>query len=487
MRPGNLAGVSLRLFDTATRDVRDFIPQNQGEVGIYLCGATVQSAPHIGHMRSAVAFDVLVRWLRRTGSRVTLIRNVTDIDDKILAKSVDAGEPWWAWAAINERAFTAAYDALGVTPPTYEPRATGHVPDMVELMQRLVDSGHAYTTGPGDVWFDVRSWADYGSLTNQRLEDLAPAPADPVEDSLKRDPRDFALWKAPKPGEPATASWDTPFGRGRPGWHLECSAMAHRYLGSTFDIHGGGLDLRFPHHENEQAQSRAAGDGFAQYWLHSAWVTQGGAKMSKSLGNGLLVREVLSTTSPAVLRYALAAVQYRSMLEWTQDTVTEAEATWERLSGFVQRASERVGEVEVTDVREAELPTAFVTAMNDDLNVPAALAVVHEHLRAGNSALADRSPAADTVARHHLVSLRAMLDVLGLDPAGEQWADAGDTRYRHALDAVVTAELDARAQARAARDFATSDAIRDRLAAAGVVVEDSSDGARWSLAARQGT
>ncbi|MNW55740.1 Cysteine--tRNA ligase [compost metagenome] len=263
--------------------------------------------------------------------------------------------------------------------------------------------------------------------------------------------------------------------------------MAHRYLGSTFDIHGGGLDLRFPHHENEQAQSRAAGDGFAQYWLHSAWVTQGGAKMSKSLGNGLLVREVLSTTSPAVLRYALAAVQYRSMLEWTQDTVTEAEATWERLSGFVQRASERVGEVDVADVREAELPTAFVTAMDDDLNVPAALAVVHEHLRAGNSALADRSPAADTVARHHLVSLRAMLDVLGLDPAGEQWADAGDTRYRHALDAVVTAELDARAQARAARDFATSDAIRDRLAAAGVVVEDSSDGARWSLAARQGT
>ncbi|WP_251150158.1 cysteine--tRNA ligase [Cellulosimicrobium sp. Marseille-Q4280] len=475
--------MTLRLFDTATRDVRDFVPQTPGEVGIYLCGATVQAAPHIGHMRSAVAFDLLVRWLRRAGSRVTLIRNVTDIDDKILAKSAAAGEPWWAWAATYERAFTAAYDALGVLPPTYEPRATGHVPDMVELMERLVGRGHAYTTGPGDVWFDVRSWREYGSLTNQRLEDLNPVPddvpADAHEAAAKHDPRDFALWKAPKDDEPATASWETPFGRGRPGWHLECSAMARRYLGDTFDIHGGGLDLRFPHHENEQAQSHAAGYGFARHWLHSAWVTQGGTKMSKSLGNGLLVREVLETTSPAVLRYALASVQYRSMLEWTPATVTEAQTTWERLAGFVERATERVGDV--GDVRDAELPTAFTTAMDDDLNVPAALAVVHEHLRAGNSALADRSSAADAVARHHLVALRAMLEVLGLDPGDPQWADAGDSRYAAALDAVVGAEISARAEARAARDFATADAIRDRLAAAGIVVEDSADGARWSL------
>ena len=476
--------MTLRLFDTATRDVRDFVPLTPGEVGIYLCGATVQAAPHIGHMRSAVAFDVLVRWLRRGGARVTLIRNVTDIDDKILAKSADAGEPWWAWAATYERAFTAAYDALGVLPPTYEPRATGHVPDMVQLMQRLVERGHAYTTGPGDVWFDVRSWPEYGALTNQRLEDLNPVPddvpADAEEAAAKRDPRDFALWKAPKPGEPETASWDTPFGRGRPGWHLECSAMARRYLGDTFDLHGGGLDLRFPHHENEQAQSRAAGYGFAQHWLHSAWVTQGGAKMSKSLGNGLLVREVLATTSPAVLRYALASVQYRSMLEWTPATVVEAEATWERLAGFVERATERVGEVD--DVRDAELPTAFTAAMDDDLNVPAALAVVHEHLRAGNAALADRTTAADAVARHHLVAVRAMLDVLGLDPGDAQWADRGDSRYAAVLDAVVGAELAPRAAPRAPRDLATADAIRDRLAAAGVAVEDSADGARWTLA-----
>ncbi|GII97676.1 cysteinyl-tRNA synthetase [Sediminihabitans luteus] len=480
--------MTLRLFDTATRDVRDLVPRVDGEVGIYLCGATVQSAPHIGHMRSAVAFDVLVRWLRRGGTRVTLIRNVTDIDDKILAKADAAGEPWWAWAAINERAFTEAYDALGVLPPTYEPRATGHVTDMVALVERLLASGHAYTTGDGDVWFDVRSWSEYGSLTNQRLDDLAPVPDDaPADDAdtVKRDPRDFALWKAPKPGEPTTASWPTPFGRGRPGWHLECSAMAERYLGPEFDIHGGGLDLRFPHHENEQAQSHAAGDAFARHWLHSAWVTQGGTKMSKSLGNGLLVREVLGQTRAVVLRYALGAVQYRSMLEWTPDTLAEAEATWDRLAGFVDRAQERVGVVACEEVRDAELPTAFVAAMDDDLNVPAALAVVHEHLRAGNSALADGTRAADAVARHHLVALRAMLDVLGVDPGDPHWATTADTRYAAALDSVVSVELEARAAARRAKDFATSDAIRDRLAEAGIVVQDSADGARWTIADRR--
>ncbi|MFI2753134.1 cysteine--tRNA ligase [Cellulomonas sp. P22] len=475
--------MSLRLYDTATREVRDFVPVVPGEVGIYLCGATVQGTPHIGHMRSSVAFDVLVRWLRREGYRVTLVRNVTDVDDKILAKAADAGEPWWAWAMANERAFTAAYDALGVLPPTYEPRATGHVPAMVELMQQLVDSGHAYVAGEGDVYFDVRSYPEYGSLTNQRLDDMVPAPDGSAEDEgTKKDPRDFALWKAPKPGEPETASWPTPFGRGRPGWHLECSAMARRYLGPDFDIHGGGLDLRFPHHENEQAQSRAAGDGFARYWLHNGWVTQGGAKMSKSLGNGLLVSALLETTHPAVLRYALTAVQYRSMLEWTPDTVGEAEATWERFTGFVERATEQVGTVDDTEVAKAELPAGFVTAMDDDLNVPAALAVVHEHLRAGNSALAAHDL---TAVRTELVAVRAMLDVLGLDPAGPQWRRQGDDRgISAALDALVTAEIAARSEARAARDFATSDAIRDRLAAAGILVEDSATGTRWSLAHR---
>ena len=474
--------MTLRLFDTATRQVSDFVPLTAGEVGIYLCGATVQAPPHIGHLRSGVAFDVLVRWLRRTGHRVTLVRNVTDIDDKILAKAADAGEPWWAWAATNERAFTAAYDALGVLPPSYEPRATGHVPGMVELMTRLIERGHAYAADTGDVYFDVASFPEYGSLTNQRVEDMVAAPDAAPEGSDKRDPRDFALWKAHKPGEPETASWDTPYGRGRPGWHLECSAMALRYLGEGFDIHGGGLDLRFPHHENEQAQSRAAGYPFARYWLHNGWVTQGGAKMSKSLGNGLLVTAVLATTRPAVLRYAMTAVQYRSMLEWSDATLVEAEATWDRLAGFVERAAEKVGVADDDEVAKVELPADFVAAMDDDLNVPAALAVVHEHLRAGNTALA----AGDLDgARTAMVVLRAMLDVLGLDPGGAQWRSRGaDEPYAAALEAVVAAELEARAAARAARDFATSDAIRDRLAAAGVVVEDSPTGARWSLAAR---
>jgi cysteinyl-tRNA synthetase len=471
--------VSLRLYDTATRDVRDFVPLNTGEVGIYLCGATVQASPHIGHLRPAVAFDVLRRWLERSGMRVTLVRNVTDIEDKILAKAAAAGIEWWAHAARYEREFTAAYDAIGILPPTYEPRATQHVPDMVALMRRLVERGHAYTTGEGDVWFDVRSWPRYGELTRQRLEDLTPEAAADDGASVKRDPHDFALWKAPKPTEPETAAWDTPFGRGRPGWHLECSAMAQRYLGDTFDIHGGGLDLRFPHHENEQAQSRAAGFGFAQRWMHSAWVTQSGVKMSKSLGNGLLVSELLAEVPAPVLRYALAAVQYRSMLEWSPDTLDEARATWERLAGFTERATERVGAVSDEEIRKADLPQGFVAAMDDDLNVPAALAVVHERLRAGNTALADRD---DDAARSELVALRAMLDVLGLDPAGPQWATGSDdSRAREALDALVSSELEARAAARAAKDWAAGDAIRDRLAAAGIVVQDSADGARWTL------
>ncbi len=471
--------MNLRLYDSGTQSVRDFAPLVEGEVGIYLCGATVQGQPHLGHVRSAVAFDVLVRWLRRNGVRVTMVRNVTDIDDKVLAKAAAAGRPWWAWALSHERAFTAAYDALGVLPPDYEPRATGHVPAMLELMDRLVERGHAYAAGPGDVYFDVRSWADYGSLTNQRVDDMTDVPDD--AGAGKRDPHDFALWKAPKPGEPATASWDTRYGRGRPGWHLECSAMAHRYLGETFDIHGGGLDLRFPHHENEQAQSRAAGYGFARYWLHNGWVTQGGAKMSKSLGNGLLVTAVLEKAPAAVVRYALTAVQYRSMLEWTDDTLAEAAATWDRLAGFVQRASERVGVATPDEVAHVELPAAFVAALDDDLNVPAALAAVHETLRAGNSALAAGD---DDTARTAMVALRGMLDVLGLDPGSPQWSTTtGDGRTAQALDALVRAELDARAAARAARDWATADAIRDRLTTAGVVVEDSPTGARWTLAA----
>jgi len=472
--------VTLHLFDTAARALREFVPLKPGEVGIYVCGATVQASPHIGHMRSVVAFDVLTRWLTRSGLRVTMIRNVTDIEDKILEKAKAAGEPWWAWAMTHEREFRDAYDALGVIRPSYEPRATGHITDMVELMQQLVERGHAYVSGDGDVYFDVRSFPEYGEFTHQRLEDLSPS--DDGESAGKRDPHDFALWKASKPGEPATASWPTPFGRGRPGWHLECSAMADRYLGETFDIHGGGLDLRFPHHENEIAQSRAAGRGFARYWLHHGWVTQSGKKMSKSLGNSLLVSAILEQTDAVVLRYVLTAAHYRSMIEYSDDTLREGQATWERLSGFVARASERVGVPTSAEVAVAELPAPFVAAMDDDLNVPAALAVVHEHVRAGNTALAGADA---TETRSALLAVRAMLDVLGLDPGAMPWARSGaGGRASSALEVLVSAELDARADARAARDFAAADAIRDRLAGAGVLVEDASDGARWSLASQ---
>ncbi|MFP5334377.1 MAG: cysteine--tRNA ligase [Actinomycetes bacterium] len=470
--------MSLRLYDTATREVRAFQPLTPGEVGVYLCGATVQAPPHIGHVRSGVAFDVLWRWLERGHDyRVTFVRNVTDIDDKILAKSAEAGVPWWAWAYTHEQAFTAAYDALGVRRPTYEPRATGHVTEMLELVDALIDRGHAYVAddGSGDVYFDVRSWPAYGELTHQRPDDMAPAEdADPRG---KRDPRDFALWKGHKPTEPRSAAWPTPYGRGRPGWHLECSAMARKYLGDTFDIHAGGVDLRFPHHENEQAQSRAAGLGFTRWWLHNAWVTIGGEKMSKSLGNSLVVSEILRTTRPLVLRYYLGQAHYRSTVEYGADALREAEAAVQRIEGFLERARPG-GDAEVA-ASAAAYPAAFRAAMDDDLNVAGALAVVHDTVRRGNTAL----DAGDRATAHQAWSeVRAMTAVLGVDPLDPVWGSGDVSAESAALAALVQDRLDQRAKARADRDFATADAIRAALAAAGVVVEDTPDGARWTLA-----
>ncbi len=470
--------MTLRLFNTATREEADFAPLVDGKVGIYVCGATVQGAPHVGHMRAFVAFDVLRRWLIRTGHDVTYVRNVTDIGDKIFDLAADNGVEWWAWAQRFEREFTQAYDALGILPPTVEPRATGHIPGIVALISQLLDAGHAYTLD-GSVYFDVRSFPDYGSLTNQGLEDMAPAQDSPDVDA-KRDARDFALWKGVKDDEPGTAFWDAPFGRGRPGWHIECSAMAERYLGTEFDIHGGGLDLRFPHHENEQAQSRAAGHPFARVWMHSAWLTQSGTKMSKSLGNSLHVAEVLREHSAAPLRLALAGVHYRSMLEYSDSSIEDAEATWARLDGFVRRATERVGEATAHEVATASLPPEFIDALNDDLAVPRALAHIHETVREGNTALTKGD---DAALAPLALAVRAMLDVLGLDPLSPQWRtdSTGDAAVA-ALDALVASEIAARAAAREAKDWAAADAIRDRLAAAGIVLEDGADGVRWSLA-----
>jgi cysteinyl-tRNA synthetase len=467
--------VSLRLYDTATRSVRDFEPLVEGKVGIYHCGLTVQSEPHVGHIRKEVVFDVLRRWFERSGYEVTIIANVTDIDDKILAKSAEAGRPWWAHAYANERSLNTAYDVLGCVPPTYEPRATGHITEMVELMAVLVENGHAYPAadGSGDVYFDVRSWPTYGELSGQRIDEMEPAAdADPRG---KRDPRDFALWKGHKPTEPVTASWPSPWGRGRPGWHLECSAMVGKYLGDEFDIHGGGMDLRFPHHENEIAQSKAAGQKFARWWMHNAWVTTAGEKMSKSLGNSLLVREVVKQVRPVELRYYLVASHYRSHVEFSFEALHEAASAYRRIEGYVRRATEVVGAVS-----GGMLCAEFAEAMDDDLSVPAALAALQGVIREGNKLVLDGPSAA---LAGNLAAVREMLGVLGLDPLSAPWASArGGSDLLPVVDQLVAVALEERSEARGRKDYAAADRIRDRLTAAGIAVEDTPDGPRWTLA-----
>ncbi|WP_433332858.1 cysteine--tRNA ligase [Spirillospora sp. CA-294931] len=462
--------MSLRFYDTGTRSVRTFEPLEEGRVGMYVCGATPQAAPHIGHLRSGVIYDVLLRWLRASGYEVTFARNVTDIDDKIIAVAADRGVPWFAVAEGNQRVFGKGYDLLGCLPPTIEPRATGHVPEMIVMMRRLIEAGHAYASG-GDVYFDVGSWADrYGALSNQKLENMRD-PKDTPNADCKRDPRDFALWKGAKPGEP---TWETPWGEGRPGWHLECSAMASKYLGPAFDIHGGGVDLIFPHHENEIAQSQAAGDGFARYWLHNGLLTVDGEKMSKSVGNVVLLTDLLGRARPVEVRYYLASAHYRSLMDYTDAALAEAVSAYQRIEGFVVRAAEVVGEGKPAP----DLPEAFTAALDDDLGVPQALAVVHETVRDGNSALAAGD---DDAAGRLLASVRAMTGVLGLDPLSEQWGHGGDDELRPVVDALVKVALEQRQAARARKDYAAADAIRDGLADAGVLVEDTPHGARWEL------
>ena len=463
----------MRLYDTAAKSVREFTPLVPGQVSMYVCGATVQAAPHVGHIRSGVAFDVLARWLRATGYEVTLVRNVTDIDDKILAKGVTEGRPWWAVAAHYEREFQNAYAILGCTPPTVEPRATGHITQMIELMEQLIAAGHAYAVD-GDVYFDIRSYKDYGKLSGQKIDDLLPA-GDSEGESRKKDTRDFALWKSAKPGEPA---WPTPWGQGRPGWHIECSAMAHAYLGNSFDIHGGGLDLVFPHHENEVAQSKAAGQDFANFWLHNAWVTTAGEKMSKSLGNSLLVTEVAKRARPIEVRWYLASAHYRSNLEFSDSALGESATAFQRIEGFVKRASAIVGEV---DLAKTKINSDFAAAMDEDLNVPAALAVLHEVVGNGNSLLAANASVKEV--SEVLASVRKMLNILGVDPLADTWANVGgdSQQLTEVLDHFVKQQIQKRSDAKANKDFATADRIRDELRAAGIALEDTADGARWTL------
>jgi cysteinyl-tRNA synthetase len=460
--------MSLNLYDTATREVNEFKPLITGQVSIYVCGATVQAAPHIGHVRSGVNFDILRRWLTKSGYDVTFIRNVTDIDDKILQKAVIEKMPWWALAMKYERLFTEAYTSLNVLPPTYEPRATGHITQMIELMDQLIENGAAYAPGNGDVYLEVRKLKSYLTLSRQNLNDLQPA--SDADETYKKDVRDFALWKAAKPGEP---SWPTPWGPGRPGWHLECSAMAHAYLGETFDIHGGGLDLVFPHHENEIAQSEAAGYGFAQRWLHNAWVTQSGEKMSKSLGNTLQVHEIIKVVRGIELRWYLGSAHYRSMLEYSPEALQEAATNFKRIENFLNRATEFIG-AEPTP----RISTEFTAAMNDDLAVPAALATISENLRLGNQAITDNDiPAISKNADE----IRGALEILGCDPFDAAFGSSGGSDLSNALDGVITLALAERVAARERKDFAASDAIRDGLAALGITIEDTAQGPRWSI------
>jgi cysteinyl-tRNA synthetase len=457
----------LRLYDTYRGAVRDFVPLRPGHVSFYLCGATVQGLPHIGHIRSGVAFDVLRRWLLARGYDVAFIRNVTDIDDKILTKAADAGRPWWEWAATHERAFSAAYDALGVLPPSAEPRATGHITQIVELIERLIDTGHAYT-GAGDVYFDVQSFPEYGKLSGHKIDDVHQGEG---AGAGKRDQRDFTLWKGAKPGEP---SWPMPWGRGRPGWHSECVAMAHEYLGPEFDIHAGGMDLVFPHHENEIAQARAAGDRFARYWLHNGWVTMGGEKMSKSLGNVLSIPAVLQRVRPAELRYYLGSAHYRSMLEFSETALQDAVKAYTGIEELLHRVRNRVGTV----VPGIWTPR-FAAALDDDLSVPIALAEVHAARAEGNRALESGDHEA---ALARASEIRAMMGILGCDPLDEHWDSREEASTAlAAVDVLVHAELERRAEARERRDWAQADAIRDRLKKAGIEVTDTADGPQWSL------
>ena len=459
---------ALHLYDTATREVGVFKPLIPGQVSIYVCGATVQSHPHIGHVRSAVNFDILRRWLTWTGYDVTFIRNVTDIDDKILHKAVHEKAPWWAVAMKYERIFTQAFASLNVLPPTYEPRATGHITQMIELMQKLIDNGAAYAPGNGDVYLEVRKLKRYLTLSGQKLDDLQPA-AD-ADETYKKDPRDFALWKAAKPGDP---SWPTPWGPGRPGWHLECSAMAHAYLGEAFDIHGGGLDLVFPHHENEIAQSEAAGYKFANRWLHNAWVTQSGEKMSKSLGNTLQVEVILQRVRGIELRWYLGSAHYRSMLEYSEAALDESAVAFRRIENFLTRSVELLG-----SAPEPTISDAFCAAMNDDLAVPAALALISENLRLGNQAITDGDK---KVIAKNANEIRGALQILGCDPFDSNYPQGASGNVNEALDGVIRLALKERAAARERKDFAASDAIRDGLLELGITIEDTAQGPRWSM------
>ncbi len=465
--------VAIRIYDTLKAQKVPFTPVQEGKVTMYVCGMTVQDVPHVGHLRSSIVGDSIRRFLEWRGLEVTFVYNFTDIDDKIIAKAEDEGVEYQVVARRNEALFLEFAQALNIKPATHYPRATEHITEILALITQLIDDGKAYPAENGDVYYRVRSFDTYGKLSKKRIDDLQSGARIEVED-LKEDPLDFALWKAAKPGEPA---WDTPWGRGRPGWHIECSAMSMKYCGATLDLHGGGEDLIFPHHENEIAQSEGAtGKPFANYWVHNGWVTLGGDKMSKSTKKFRPIDEVVAAFHPEAVRLYLMGTHYRSPIEFNEERLREAETAYARLSNSFRELARRE-RVESEHPREAELragaeqaETALIEAMSDDFNTARAEAALFDLARLLNGALDETPGVVSPALAAGTEKLRSLGEVLGLFWMPLE-ADAE-------APPEIQAKLVAREAARAAKDWARADALRDELAAAGWIIEDRADGAR---------
>ncbi len=478
--------MSLTVFNTMGNRKEPFVPRVPGKVGMYVCGVTVYDLSHIGHARANVAFDIIVRYLRHSGYEVTYIRNFTDIDDKILRRALEEGSDYLAVSTKYIRAFHEDFDRMGLLRPDAEPKATEHIPEIVALVDELVKRGKAYAIG-GDVYYSVKGFPEYGKLSGKNVEDLLSGARVDVDDR-KRDPLDFALWKASKPGEPA---WDSPWGPGRPGWHIECSAMSMKHLGETFDIHGGGKDLVFPHHENEIAQSEAATEKlFARYWLHNGFVNIDNEKMSKSLGNFFTLRDVLGRVKPEVLRFFFASSHYRSPIDYSDQSLTEAKAGLDRL----YRVKEKAEACRAAGAESAELPPGeeyaplgeaarrFTEAMDDDFNTAAALGRLFDAVRVLNR-LAPSEPAAEREQAGRFLAgygiLSPLFAVLGLleAPSAEYFQGAGEKG--RLPEGEIAARIEARRAARASKNFSEADRIRKELEAAGVLLEDGKGGTTW--------
>jgi cysteinyl-tRNA synthetase len=464
----------MRIFNTLGRSLQDFEPREAGKVSMYVCGATVQSEPHVGHGRYAVVFDVVRRYFEWLGYDVTYVRNITDVDDKIINAANAMGISTTEVVAMADTAFRWAYEQLNVLPPDIEPRATQHIPEMIEMIETLIERGHAYEA-EGDVYFIVRSFPEYGKLSGRNIDELRSGERiEPGEH--KRDPLDFALWKAAKPGEP---KWESPWGWGRPGWHIECSAMAHTYLGVGFDIHGGGNDLVFPHHENEITQAEAAGHvPFVNYWMHNGLLNLAGEKMSKSTGHMIDLVEGIEKYTPGAVRLFYLRTHYRKPLEFSEEALVDARAQLDRIWAFRRRVPEPVEDLPLESAMDS-----FKAAMDTDLDNAKALAVLFEVIRGGNRRLDLGEDAGPWVAAYDEI-----IGVLGLaEPAtalDEIADDVTDLAADLGLDGVtgeaaIAALIDLRARARENKDWAKADQIRDGLSAVGIALEDTPDGVRW--------